>query len=166
MARRPVFWRESYVPEQGVGQQELHSYLGLVGLTPINVRDNALERGFGLDVRQSEPLPSINLGQQENQGTVSTDGPRVSFFFKGSSAGLTRDTDRDGHQYALAPTSVCRKPGGFAGLGQPRFERAKLLRLNGGKHEPHAFGSAGVDDSCAGFKPLRTFDDANFCDRP
>ena len=117
VAGRPVFWREGHVPEQGIGQEELHSYLGLVGLTPINVRDNALERGFGLDVRQREPLPSINLRQQENQRTVSTDGPCVSFFFKGSSAGLTRDTDWDGHQYALAPATVCREPGGFAGLG-------------------------------------------------
>src|SRR5438067_13144343 len=117
MARRPVFWRESYVPEQGIGQQELHSYLGLVGLTAINVGDNALERRFGLDVRQRESLPSINLRQQENQRTVSTDGPCVSFFFKGSSAGLTRDTDWDGHQYALAPASGCREPGGLARVG-------------------------------------------------
>ena len=117
MARGPVFWGENHVPEHGIGQQELHSYLGLVGLAPINVRDNALERRFGLDVRQRESLPSINLRQQENQRTVSTDGPCVSFFFKGSSAGLTRDTDWDGHQYALAPASVCREPGGFAGLG-------------------------------------------------
>lgn len=117
MAGRPVFWREGHMPEQGIGQEELHSYLGLVRLTPINVRDNALERRFGLDVRQREPLPSINLGQQVNQRTVSTDGPRLSFFFEGSSAGLSRDTHGDGHQYALAPAAVCREPGGFSGLG-------------------------------------------------
>jgi len=50
MARRPVFWREGYMPEHGIRQEELDSYLRLIALTPVNVRDNAFERRFGLDV--------------------------------------------------------------------------------------------------------------------
>src|SRR5256885_12955526 len=107
MAGRPVFWREGHVPEQGIGQEELHSYLRLVGLTPVNVRYNALQGSLCLDVGQSEPLPSVHLRQQVDQRTVGTDGPRVSVLFKASSARLSRDTHGDGHQYALAPAAVC-----------------------------------------------------------
>src|SRR5438445_7909881 len=87
MAGRPVLWREGYVPEHGIRQHELHSYLRLIGLTPVNVRDHTLQRSLCLDVGQSEPLSSVYLGQQMNQRTVSTDSPRASVFFKGSSAG-------------------------------------------------------------------------------
>src|SRR5260370_25890884 len=118
------------MPEHGIGQQELHSYLRLIALTPINVRDNALDPGLGLDVRQSEPLPSVHLCQQVKQRAVSTDSPRASLFFKGPSAGLSRDTHGDGHQYALTPAAVCREPGGFTGLGEPCFKNPKLRRRN------------------------------------
>ena len=166
MARRPVFWREGYMPEHGIRQEELDSYLRLIALTPVNVRDNAFERRFGLDVRQREPLPSINLRQQVNQRTVSTDSLRASLLFKSTSAGLSRNTHGESHQHALTPATVGREPGGFARFGEPRFENPKLLRLDGRKHQPHAFGRSRVDDPCAGFEALRALGDANLRDRP
>ena len=72
---------------------------------------------------------------------MSTDGPRVGFFFKGQSGGaLSGDADRDGHQYALTPSAVGREPGSFAGLRKPCFKSPDVPGLNGGKHEPHALG--------------------------
>src|SRR5882762_10730523 len=122
------------MPEHRIRQRELHSYLRLISLPPVNVRDDTLQRGFCLHVRQSEPLSSVHLRRKENQRTVSTDGPRVSVFFKGRCcAALPGDSDWDGHQYSLTSSAVCRQPGGFAGFGQPRFKTPELLRLNGGK---------------------------------
>jgi len=54
---------------------------------PFNVSDNILQRSFCLDVRQSEPLSSVYLSRHGNQCTVSTDGPRARFFFKGHTSG-------------------------------------------------------------------------------
>src|SRR5207245_9074455 len=79
---RPVFWRKGHVPEYWIGQHELHSYLRMIALMPVNVRDNALQRAFCLDVRQSEPLSSVHLRRHENQCTVGTDRQCLSLFFK------------------------------------------------------------------------------------
>ena len=167
VTRRPVFWRKGHVPEYRIGQHELHSHLRMIALTPFNVCDNTFQRSFCLEVRQSEPLSPVHLLRHENQRTVSTDGPRVRLFFKGQSyAALPGDSDRDCHQYSLTPSAVCRQPGGFAGFGKPRFKSLKLLRLNGGKHQPHALASSGVDDPCRSFKQLRPLYDAYIRDRP
>ncbi len=53
---------------------------------PVNVRDNTFQRTFCPDVRQSEPLSSVHLRRHADQRTVSTDGPRVSLFFKRQSS--------------------------------------------------------------------------------
>ena len=163
----PVFWREGHVPEDRIGQHELHSHMGKISWMPVNVNDNTFQRRFCLDVQQSEALSSVHLRRRENQRTVSTDGPRVSVFFKGqSSAELPGDSDWDGHQHSLTPSAVRREPGGFAGFGKPRFKSSKVLWLNGSKNQPHARGSSGVDDSCPGFKQLRTLFDAYVRDCP
>src|SRR5712664_4246233 len=116
---------------------------------------------------QTEPLTFVHLRRHENQRTVSTDGPRVRFFFKRRSEDvLPGDPHWDGHQYALTPSAVCREPGGLAGFGKPRCKGATLPGLNGGEHQAHALVSSGVDDSCTGFKQLGTFCDAHVGDRP
>src|SRR6266436_7641847 len=149
MTRRPVFWRKGHMPEYGVGQHELHSHVRMIALALVNVHDNTLQRTFCLDVRQSEPLSSVHLRGDENQRTLSTDAPRESLFFKRqSNTGLLGDSDRDGHQYSLTPSAICGEPGGLAGFGNPRFKSPKLLRLNGGKHQPHTLASSGVDNPC------------------
>src|SRR5260370_25439596 len=66
------------MPEYGVGQHELHSHVRMIALALVNVHDNTLQRTFCLDVRQSEPLSSVHLRGDENQRTLSTDGPRES----------------------------------------------------------------------------------------
>ncbi len=94
---------------------------------PVNVRDNTLQHSSCLEVRQTEPLPSVHLRGHENQRAMSADGPRVSLFIKRqSSAGLPGDSDWDCHQYSLTPSAVCREPGGLAGFGKPRFKSPKL----------------------------------------
>ncbi len=131
------------MPEYGVGQHELHSHVRMIALALVNVHDNTLQRTFCLDVRQSETLSSIHLRGDEKQRTVSTDGPRVSLFFKRqSNAGLPGDSDRDGHQYPLTPTAVCREPRGLTGHDKPGFKSPKRLRFDGGKHQPHALASS------------------------
>jgi len=57
----PVVRRKGHVPEYRVGQHEPHSYLRMIALMPVNVRDNTLQRRFRPDVRQSEPLSSVHL---------------------------------------------------------------------------------------------------------
>src|SRR5467141_1815867 len=139
----------------------------MLALMPVNVRDNTLERTFCLDVRQSEPLSFVHLPGHENQRTMSTDRPRLSLFFKMQPNGsLPRHSNRDRHQYSLTPSAVRREPGGLAGFGKPRFKSPKLLRLNGGKHQPHALADSGVDDSCQGFKQLCPLCDAYVRDCP
>src|SRR6266576_899052 len=164
---RPVFWRKGHVPEYWIGQHELHTHLRMTALMPVNVCDNTLQSGFCLDVRQSEPLSSVHLCRHQDQTTMGTDSPRVRLFFKRqSNTVLPGDSDGDGHQYSLTPSAVCREPGGFAGFRKPRFKSPKLLRLNSGKHQPHALASAGVNDSCPGFKQLCPLCDAYVCERP
>jgi hypothetical protein len=91
----------------------------------------------------------------------------VRHFFKMQpNASLPGDSNRDCHQYSVTPSAVCREPGALAGFGKPRFKSAKLLRLNGGKHQPHALASSGVDDPCLGFKQLCPLRDAYIRDRP
>src|SRR5258707_10092370 len=153
MTRRPVFWRKGHMPEYGVGQHELHSHVRMIALALVNVHDNTLQRTFCLGVRQSETLSSTHLRGDQKQRTVSTDGPRVSLFFKRqSNAGLPGNSDWDCHQYSLTPSAVCREPGGLARFGKPRFKSLKLLRLDVGKHQPHALANSGGDDSCPGFE--------------
>ncbi len=66
------------MPECRVGQHELHSHVRMIALAAVNVHDNTLQRTLCLDVRHSEPLSSVHLRGDENQPTVSTDGPRES----------------------------------------------------------------------------------------
>src|SRR5207244_2535404 len=114
----------------------------MIALMPVNVRDNTLQHGFCLDVRQSEPLSSVHLRRHENRCTVSTDRQGLSLFLKKqSAANLPGDADWDCHQYSLTPSAVCGEPGGFAGLVKPRFKSPKRLRLNGGEQQSHAFRS-------------------------
>src|SRR5258706_6614570 len=84
---------------------------------------------------------------------MSTDRPRLSLFFKTQpNASLPGDSNRDCHQYSLTPSAVCCEPGGLAGFGKPRFKSPKLLRLNGGEHQPHALASSGGDDPRLGLQ--------------
>src|SRR5258708_29672194 len=163
----PISRREGYVPEYRVGQHELHPHLRMTALMPVNVCDNTLQRGFCLDVRESEPLSSVHLRRDENQRPVSTDGLGLRLFFKRQSdAHLPGDSDWDCHQYALTPSTVCREPGRLTGFDNPRFKSQKRPRLNGGEQQAHALASSGVDDSCPRFKQLCTFCDAYVRNRP
>src|SRR6267378_6077197 len=163
----PVFWRKGHVPEYWVGQHELHTHLRRTALMSVNVCDNTLQSGFCLHVRQSEPLSSVHLCRHQDQPAMSADSPRVRLFFKRqSNSALPGDSNRDCHQYSLTPSAVCCEPGGLAGFGKPRFKSSKLLRLNGGEHQPHALASSGVDDPRLGFKQLCPLRDAYVRDCP
>src|SRR5260370_24279395 len=124
----------------------------MIASMAVNVCDNTLQCSFCLDVRQSESLSSVHLHRHENQCTVSAYGPRVSLFFKRPSEDvLPGDSHRDGHQYALTSSAVFRQPGTLAGFGNPPCKTSTLLRLNRGKHQPHALADSGVDASSPGF---------------
>jgi len=44
----------------------------------------------------------------------------------------------------VTSSEVCREPRSLAGFGKPTFKTPKLLRLNAGIHQPHAFASSAV----------------------
>jgi hypothetical protein len=50
VARGPVFGREGYVPESGIGQQEFDANLDLLVGKLVNVGDHAFERILGLRI--------------------------------------------------------------------------------------------------------------------
>ena len=71
---RPVFGRESYVPECGIGQTEFYAHLMRdVALAFCDVSNHAFHGCFHLSVRQSEPLPLPHLRRDGKQRPVRAD---------------------------------------------------------------------------------------------
>ena len=81
MAGRPVFGREGHMPEGGVGEEEFDADFDLLVGEFVNVRDDALERIFGLRILERETLATVHRGVNGDERAVSAHGERERIFF-------------------------------------------------------------------------------------
>src|SRR5579859_5627577 len=81
VAGGPVFGWEGDVPEVGIGEEKLDANFNLLVGKFVNVGDDALERVFGLRIRQGEALAAIHRGADGKQRAVSADRQGEGFFF-------------------------------------------------------------------------------------
>ena len=162
VVRGPVFGREGDVPEVGIGEEKLDADFDLLVGKFVNVGDHALERIFGLGIRESEALAAIEWSGNGDERAVSADRQRVSFFFgERRTAGLQRDADGDLHQDALAAAAVVGKPGSFARLVDPNIEGTAVFGLDGGEHQAHSLPRLYVNDAALDFEGFGAFGHAH-----